>query len=782
MARKMAKAPARRGLTGALLERARRRRLLLVALLVCFMTGLIGLGQPLENQLRIVRNLLHPQPASGDIVIVAIDDRSLAEINSWPWPRRVHAALVDRLAEAGARRIFFDIDFSSRTNAEDDRIFADALRRHSGKVVLAVHNLTDRNSGKKASVVPLPMFAPYVDTGSIVVRFDYSGVVWYVPYAAETGGEVGPSFAAKLAGIEKGPVDEFRVDYSIDPKSILRVSAADVLAGRVPESAFAGRQVIIGGVADLLGDIVLLPGKGLFGGVYVQVLGAETLKAGQPRDLGWIVSALLCAMLGFVAVTIRSRRRACLLLAGGIVALLGASVLVERAGIFMDIVPGLLLLSILTGRIGWLAVRQTAVERARTHPLSGLPTLNVLREDPDGAMLPLIVAKVTNFAEITASTPVDEQRSLVGQIAGRLALASSGRRLYQGDEGIFAWFADEETAISLEDRLGALHNLFRTPVRVGAGTIDLTIAFGVEAGSDRATQNRLGSALLAAEEAAAEGQRWKLYDAERLKEAPWRLSLLSQLEAAMDSGSLWVAYQPQLDLRTRVIIGAEALVRWTHPEKGPISPADFVPVAEASGRIRKLTEFVLDHALATAAKMDAIRPGFGMAVNLSARLIDDQDLPRLIRSLLDRYGVAPERLTLEITETAALGTTDRHLARLAELRDLGVILSIDDYGTGLSTLDYLKRVQASEIKIDRSFVMSLATSKGDKVIVESTIRLAHSLGRHVTAEGIEDEETLELLTHMDCDRAQGFFIGRPVPWTDLARLVQQEDSKITVTG
>jgi diguanylate cyclase len=778
----MAKAPARSGLTGALLERARRRRLLLVALLVGFLSGLTGLGHPLEDQLRIFRNLLHPQPASGDIVVVGIDDRSLAEINSWPWPRRVHAALIDRLSEAGARRIFFDVDFSSRTNAEDDRLLADAFRRHLGKVVLPVQSLTDRVSGKKEAVKPLPAFAPYVETGNIVIWHDYSGLVWFLRYAAESGGKVDPTFAAKLAGVEDGPMTDFRVDYSIDHKSIPRVSAADVLAGRVPASALAGRQVIIGAVTDQLGDTVLLPGKGLFGGVYLHVLGAETLKAGTPRDLGWILPALVCAVLGTLAVNIRSRRRACLLLGGGIVSFLVASYASERAGIFMDIVPGLLLLSILTGRLGWLAVRQTAVERARTHALSGLPTLNVLREDPDAETLPLIVAKITNFAEIAASIPVDEQRGLVGQIAGRLALASSGRRIYHGDEGVFAWFADEETAISLEDRLGALHNLFRTPVRVGHGNIDLSIVFGVEAGSDRATQNRLGSAMLAAEEAAAGGHRWKLFDAERLKEAPWRLSLLSQLEAAIDSGGLWVAYQPQLDLRTRTIIGAEALVRWTHPDKGPISPADFIPVAEASGRIRKLTEFVLDHALATAAKMDAIRPGFGIAVNLSARLIDDPDLPYLVRSVLEKYGVAPERLTLEITETAALGTTNQHLARLAELRAFGISLSIDDYGTGLSTLDYLKRVQASEIKIDRSFVQSLATSDGDKVIVESTIKLAHSLGRHVTAEGIEDELTLDLLTAMACDRAQGFFIGRPVPWTDLARLVQQEDSKITVAG
>jgi EAL domain-containing protein (putative c-di-GMP-specific phosphodiesterase class I) len=150
--------------------------------------------------------------------------------------------------------------------------------------------------------------------------------------------------------------------------------------------------------------------------------------------------------------------------------------------------------------------------------------------------------------------------------------------------------------------------------------------------------------------------------------------------------------------------------------------------------------------------------------------------------MLAKHGVRPDLLTLEVTETAALGTTDQHLMRLAELRQLGVSLAIDDYGTGLSTLDYVKRLEADEIKIDRSFVQSLQTSQHDRVIVESTIKLAHSLGHLVTAEGIEDQDTLTLLEQMGCDRAQGFFIARPMPWDALMQVVQQECGSNTMSG
>jgi EAL domain-containing protein (putative c-di-GMP-specific phosphodiesterase class I) len=381
---------------------------------------------------------------------------------------------------------------------------------------------------------------------------------------------------------------------------------------------------------------------------------------------------------------------------------------------------------------------------------------------------------VTNYADIVSSLPGEQEKALTQQIAGRLTLGSAGQVLYQGDGGVFVWFADDEMAVTLSDHLNALHTLFRSPVVLAETQVDLKVVFGVETGSGRSTNNRLGSALVAAEEAAAEGLRWKQYDAARLKEAPWRLSLLSQLDAAIDSGELWIAYQPKLDLRTRRTIGAEALVRWTHPEKGPISPAEFVVAAEQSGRIHKLTAYVLERSIQAAAALNQRGVDFSVAVNLSARLIDDALLPERVASLLARHHLEPAKLTLEITETAALGTTAAHLANLDRLRNLGVHISVDDYGTGLSTLDYLKKIPASEIKIDRSFVQAMHRSEGDRVIVNSTIQLAHSLGRQVVAEGVEDRETLYELSLMGCDIAQGFYIGRPVSLRSLARTLFQE--------
>jgi EAL domain-containing protein (putative c-di-GMP-specific phosphodiesterase class I) len=441
------------------------------------------------------------------------------------------------------------------------------------------------------------------------------------------------------------------------------------------------------------------------------------------------------------------------------------------------------MLGAVAGRLAWLQHKARSGSGAKTHPISGLPNFAALREVEASGERPLIVARVTNYAEIVSSLPAEQEKALTHQIAGRLTLGSAGQILYQGDGGVFVWFADDEMAVTLPDHLNALHTLFRSPVILAAVHVDLNVVFGIETGSGRSTANRLGSALLAAEEAAAEGSRWKQYDAARLKEAPWRLSLLSQLDAAIDAGELWIAYQPKLDLRTRRTIGAEALVRWTHPEKGPISPIEFIGAAEQSGRIHKLTAYVLERSIQAAAALNKRGVRFSVAVNLSARLIDDALLPERVSHLLTKHQLAPDLLTLEITETAALGTTAAHLANLDRLRTLGVEISVDDYGTGLSTLDYLKKIPASEIKIDKSFVQAMHRSEGDRVIVNSTIQLAHSLGRRVVAEGIEDRETLYALSLMGCDLAQGFYIGRPMSFRSLARSLFQEraDGNVAVS-
>jgi EAL domain-containing protein (putative c-di-GMP-specific phosphodiesterase class I) len=340
---------------------------------------------------------------------------------------------------------------------------------------------------------------------------------------------------------------------------------------------------------------------------------------------------------------------------------------------------------------------------------------------------------------------------------------------YQGDDGIFAWFEKGEKPFG--HHIDALYALFRNPVRVGGLSVDLSVSFGVEIGSGRSLANRLASGIVAAEEAAHDGLKWKYHDPQAFEDASWRLSMLSQLDSAIDKGEVWIAFQPQLDLKTKRITGAEALARWTHPEKGPIAASEFVAAAEQHDRIGKLTDFVLEKAVGAASSINKRGYPFNVAVNLSARLLADKQLAMRVAALLARHGLEPKRLTLELTETTELADGGEALDMLTRLRNLGVEISIDDYGTGLSTLDYLKRIPANEIKIDQTFVKGLCDNRSDRLMVQSTIGLAHSLERRVVAEGVEEREILEALAEMECDLAQGFIIGRPMSIESLLKRI-----------
>ena len=738
----------------------RPKRILCWALVLGLLFGLVGAGEYPEDSLRVGRNHINERPVSGDIVLVGIDERSLREVGRWPWPRNRYAELIKSIDAAGPKQQVHDILLSERTDPAQDRLLAGAIAS-SRNVTLAYLPRSGARDGQIEDIKPLPEFTRNARIGTIGVWYNYANAAWLLPQAYQKNSALVPSLAAILAEAKPTSAATFRVNYAFAPTTVPVISAADLIAGRVDPARLKGKTVIVGTTTERLGDQFMVPGWGKGSGVYIHILGAETLKAGKPLDLGWIPGFILAAALSCLITNRRGAIQAPALV-GGLVLLLAAPLLLERAQIFADITAAMFV-------IVWLGsglLLQSARRRGLTNAVSGLPNLVAFRKASSEGDRPLVVARVINYAQIISTLSLANERSLVEQIVARLKVGSEVSTVYQGDEGIFAWTVPAGTAIG--HHVEALAALFRSPAKIEGRLIDIAISFGVEIGSGRSLTNRLNSALVAADEATAEGLRWKYHDPERLKDAEWRLSLLSQLDDAIDNGQVWVAYQPQLDLKTHQLRGAEALARWTHPEKGPISPSEFVAAAEQNDRIEKLTMFVLDKAIEAAARLNAKHGPFDMAVNLSARMLADKTLPSRVRKVLDKHGLDPARLTLELTETAAL-TTGADTSPLFGLRDLGIKISIDDYGTGLSTLDYLKKVPASEIKIDQSFVKSMRDHRSDLVMVQSTIALAHSLGRTVVAEGVESREILDMLVAMKCEIAQGFIVGRPSSLNDLTK-------------
>ena len=743
-------------------------KLLLWTAIAGIIFGLIEAGEIVEGPLRTIRNSFHWHNASGDIVLVTIDNQALRKVGRWPWPRRYHAQLADRLTDAGAKRIFFDITFVGATDAKDDAALANALKR-SGRTTLPTRTLSGPDGWTRQETTPLPDLANAAQgLGTISWRYNFQQAVTDIPYASRANGKVVPSFSALLSGREGPPGVTFVPDYSLDPKSIPTVSAADILNNTVDRKLLAGKDVVIGWTAEELGDQFFVPGTGRMGGAYIHIIGAETLKGSRPFNLGWVPLFLLALGASAAALTRRDGRLQVAILGAAAIACLFGPALPETYHIYLDVTTALFVMIVISTALGWRRYRV----RGLVNPVSNLPNLSALRANRDGKKQALIAARILNYEEIVATLPPNSERQLIDQIVSRLGVGMSNRTLYQGDGGIFAWFEDSRAPFG--NHLDALYSLFRNPARVAGLSMDLSIAFGVEVGSSRSLPNRLASALVAAEEAAHDGLKWKFHDPESLQEASWKLSILSELDSAIDRGEVWVAYQPKLDIASRRIIGAEALARWTHPEKGPIAASEFVAAAEAHDRIGKLTDFVLEKAIAAAAGLNKQGRDFEIAVNLSARLLSDKGFTLRVAALLARHGLDPAHLTLELTETAALADSGESLEMITRLRELGVRISIDDYGTGLSTLEYLKKIPACEIKIDQSFVKGMADNRSDRLMVQSTIGLAHSLGRKVVAEGVEQREILDLLVEMECDIAQGFAIGRPMSLESLAKRIAAE--------
>lgn len=405
--------------------------------------------------------------------------------------------------------------------------------------------------------------------------------------------------------------------------------------------------------------------------------------------------------------------------------------------------------------------RRGAGQKRVIRPTPVLPDFEALRSQHPFGSASVVVAKIVNFDDLVVFLPGDGHRKLLENLTRRLMLAQHGIQLHRDQDGTFAWLVPHHQQNQIEGQLSGLAALFNAPLTIGEIRVDVAIAFGINDEIDGSNAQRLAAALVAAERAVRTRALWTRYTPRQKDDANWQLSFHSQFEEALLGGDIWVAYQPQYEIATSRLVGIEALARWTHPTRGPIPPDEFIVYAEKSKDIYRLTLFVMDQAIRSAAEARTRALNVHVSVNLSATLLDHSDLVGTIRVMLTAHNLPSDKLTIEITETAQFDNSRQARRTLAQLRRAGVRLSIDDYGTGQSNLEYLTEISADEIKIDKRFVMTMRDSQRNLEVVKSTIDLAHRLGAVAVAEGVEDEKTMELLRGLGCDIAQGYHLGKP---------------------
>jgi diguanylate cyclase (GGDEF)-like protein len=365
----------------------------------------------------------------------------------------------------------------------------------------------------------------------------------------------------------------------------------------------------------------------------------------------------------------------------------------------------------------------------------------------------------------------------LGHHYGDSLLRDLGPRLVAcaGPAGVVARLGGDEFAIlpahreqdpqPLEDLAASLLAAVQEPFIVDDEiSIDVGASVGIarfpgDGGDVHTLLRRADVAMYAAKETQT---GFKFYAAEHDHNSVQRLNVLSDMRRALGSDELVVHYQPIIDLDDGRVRGAEGLVRWQHPELGLLPPGAFIQAVEQTGLIRPLTRHVLERSIAECAQWRRSGWDLSVAVNLSVRNLLDRDLPKQIDQLLGSYGLEPDALQLEITESMLMSDADRVVTTVTRLSALGVRLSVDDFGTGYSSLANLRRLPIDELKIDRSFVSPMLEDESDLIIVRSTINLGHDLGLRIIAEGVEDEATLKRLAQLGCDLAQGFHVSRPM--------------------
>lgn len=435
------------------------------------------------------------------------------------------------------------------------------------------------------------------------------------------------------------------------------------------------------------------------------------------------------------------------------------------------------------------------IERALRHQacydfVTGLPNQILLRErvtqelqTQERTNLALLLLDLDHFQEVNDTFGHQQGDLILQQVGQRLchavgASATVGR--IGGDEFVILLpGADEE---NVREAMVSIYHVFDLPFLIEEFPMHIEASIGIALSSTHETDfsTLFRQADVAMYIAKRKHSGYIFYQPELDPYTPRRLGLLGALRAAIADNELALYYQPQIDLQTGIIHSVEALIRWNHPDYGCVPPDQFIPLAEQTGLIQPLSMWVLEEAIRQCA--DWLQRGIQLtiSVNLSTHNLHEADLPARIAHLLIHYGLPARYLCVEVTESAVMTDIGQAVEILNQISEMGIKIAIDDFGTGYSSLAYLKRLPVNELKIDRFFVKQMITDPIDATIVQSTVKMARDLGLKVVAEGVENQETSNLLADYSCDCGQGYFWSRPVPGPELELWLAKTKSVVVV--
>jgi diguanylate cyclase len=465
-----------------------------------------------DNALRGVRDQVREHSASGQVVILEIDARSISKLNDWPWPRSHYADAIDTLSNANARTIAFDVDVSAQSNPGDDRHFSDALSRAGGAVILPVFRQL-AGSGRQDMIESLPalQFRDSAMLASVNIHPESDGIIRLYPLGTRIADVPRPSLGAMVAEARGAVTGRFRIDGAINPDTIPRISFIDLIEGRVPANLIQGRRVIVGATAIELGDRYAFAGRGVLPGVVVQALAAETLINGVvPKDYG-ALPALIVAIIGIV-ILVRSRSNRQAALRGMFITatVLTLPLIVEIwTGHSLSVGPALF--AVFTAIILGVASTtiRTILDSRTIDAETGLGNLMCLASNKKASLATrLAVLRLEHFEDIAATIGIDGRAALFQRLADRISNFSNGATVYRVQTTALGWYADTLSADDLDEALQGLSAILNAPIQIGDRKVDLRAHIGVADITGGDVRGAVTHALLAADASARAGLRW----------------------------------------------------------------------------------------------------------------------------------------------------------------------------------------------------------------------------------------------------------------------------------
>jgi EAL domain-containing protein (putative c-di-GMP-specific phosphodiesterase class I) len=727
--------------------------------------------RPVDIGIWSMQSKMFDKQPSGEIALVTFES-SDASTGAVVASRQLIDTLK-KLDADGAKRVVLDFPIRKSGAGELDGELRETLIGFGDRAVLTRTVRTDLLESRAVAETDA-YFSRDMHVASSDYETDFLDFVWGVdPYYADGKANL-PALWTVLAdaGDQKRPVHP---DYAIHTPSIPHGSSTALMNGS--SIAVAGKTVVLGATGSPARS-VKVPNQGFVNSSLVHIVGAETAKRGSGQFIDWGMSITCFGIAFFLILAImrtRSRRR------------IGYAVWMLAIGIAIVVASGLGIRIIFTGPLGFaglFAIMRFTANFKRRHLnielRSGLPNFVAMNRDMGNRIgrerIAIVVAKIARLDAIFATLSQGDQGKYLRQIAGRLSLGEQGQTIYYDGGKNFAFVLPIAAYSDLQGHLEGLRAIASQSVSVSKRDLDVSMTVGVDQSFEKPMASRLNSAIAAADQAREAYRPVFVISNFEADSEDWDYSLQARLEDALSEDRIGIKLQPQANLQTGEIVGAESLARWVDEKHGDISPARFILQCERAGRLDDLTKRITHKTLRAAERLleDGFEPQ--ISINVSAIQFVDHRIADLVEENLAASRMNPRNLVIEVTETARI--EDFAVARevFERIGKSGVRFSIDDFGIASANFDALSELPFDEIKIDQTFVHRMRTSKMARSIVASVIRLAGETGLVSVAEGIEDRESYQMLRDLGCDIGQGFYIARPLTLAELREtLVLQRD-------